>query len=156
MNQGRRKKESQGFQMRFSMLSLCVAFPRILTLAVNKLSQRKICQLEEKDFWPFQIRKKPCFVLRIAPNVLKILGQDWYQIEALFSVVLTHPANPRGNGLNLVKNAKEKGSENGKKWTWKGRIGGSGQWKKVRTLLYQFFVPNPAAHSKISKTCRSP
>ena len=92
------------------------------------------------------------FVLRITQKVPKIPGRDWYQIEALILVFPTHLTDLRETGCANSKNVKEKGSKNGKKWTWKGRIG---PMKKSKdTLLYQFFVPNPAAHSKISKTCQ--
>ena len=84
------------------------------------------------------------FVLRIARKPQIITGQDWYQIEALFFYFPTHPANPRGNGRYLVKNAKEKGSKmekSGPGRTESGRI-----WpdlaneKKVRTLYYINFL----------------
>ena len=74
------------------------------------------------------------FVLRIAP---KVPEQDWMHFKALFFYFPTHPANPRGNGSDLVKNAKEKGPK------WK-KVDLEGPdlaiEKKVRTLYYINFL----------------
>ena len=66
------------------------------------------------------------FVLRIAPNVRKIPEQDWVHFKDLFFYFPMHPANPRGNGRNLIKNAKEKGSEMEKSGA--GRTGSGRIW----------------------------